>query len=399
MSEAFSARPCVHLLPGRDRRVREGHPWVYSNEVRMDTSATSLVAGSVVRVAAGDGTVIGSALFNPHTLISLRMLTREPNQPIDRPFLVRRLERALLLREMWARRPYYRLVHAEADGLPGLIVDRFGDTVVIQVNSAGMELLLVELLGAIDDVLAPSAVVLRNDSGARRLEGLAEDVRVVKGVVEPPLAVEENGLTFYCDPVGGQKTGWFYDQRENRAAVAALCSGARVLDVFGYTGGFAIACARAGAVSVLSVDRSQAALDFAAQAAAANGYGHLCLFRRADAFAEMTRLDEGGQRFDVVIADPPAFVKAKKDLAVGLRAYRKLTRQAAKLTASDGFLCIASCSHSVPVERFAEAVAQGLRDAGREGRIIRQSGAACDHPVHPFLPESAYLKCQIVALD
>jgi 23S rRNA (cytosine1962-C5)-methyltransferase len=394
-----TSRPTIRLQPSRHKRVQHGHPWIYSNEIHMDNTAKAIPPGTVVRVVTHDGAPLGTATFNPHTLICTRMLARDPGAEIDKAFLADRLRRALGLRETLFDRPYYRLIHAEADGLPALIVDRFGDVVVMQANSAGMDRLTPILLEALDEVLAPKAVVLRNDSPSRGLEGLATGVRMASGSLEGPVRLEENGAAFFADPGAGQKTGWFYDQRDNRAAIAALARGADVIDFYSYNGGFAVQCARAGARSVVAVDRSEAALANGRAAAEANGVGAVCEFRRADAFEELERLAAAGAKFGVVIADPPAFVKSKKDLQAGTRAYRKMTRLAASITAPGGFLLVASCSHNVDVPLFAEQVARGLDDARRTGRILRTGGAAADHPVHPHLPETAYLKAQILQLD
>ena len=295
--------------------------------------------------------------------------------------------------------PYYRLIHAEADGLPGIILDRFGDVLSCQINTAGMALLEEELLAACRDVLQPRAIVLRNDTAARGLEGLAGEERVASGALAPPVEIAENGARFLIDPLGGQKTGWFYDQRENRRLASRFASGGRVLDLYCFSGGFGILAALSGADQVLAVDRSESALQLAARSAELNGVGERCRFAKGDGFEELERLHGQGERFDLVIADPPAFARAKKDLGPALRGYRKLARLAASLVARGGTLFIASCSHQVETEAFAEAVRHGLQDAQREGRIIATTGAAPDHPVHPFLPESAYLKAQLVALD
>ncbi|HEV7370089.1 class I SAM-dependent rRNA methyltransferase [Arenibaculum sp.] len=392
-------RPTVRMQPSRHKRVAHGHPWAYSNEIQMDATTKAVPPGSVVRLVTHNGAPLGCATFNPHTLIAARVLDQDPDATVDRAFLAGRLARAAALRERVVGRPFHRLVHAEADGLPALVVDRFGDVVVVQANSAGMDRLLPELLGALDDVLDPRAVVLRHDTPARGLEGLPSEVRVAKGEVEGPVAVEENGLAFFADPAGGQKTGWFYDQRDNRAFVAGLAAGARVLDVYSYNGGFAVTCAARGAASVVAVDRSEGALDNGRRAAEANGVAGRCEFRKADAFVELERMVEAGERFDVVISDPPAFVKSKKDLAAGARGYRKLARLSAAVTAPGGFLLLASCSHHMNPELFGEQVAAGLADARRTGRILRMAGAAPDHPVHPQLPESAYLKAWVLQVD
>src|SRR5215469_14345654 len=392
-------RPSVILLPGRDRRAAGGHPWVYSNEVRMDADAKALAPGSLVTVRRTDESALGVAMFNPHTLIAARLLDRDAARPIGRRFLLRRLERALKLRERLFAKPYYRLVHAEADGLPGLVVDRFGTTLVVQSNTAGMARLEPLALEALRQLLRSDAIVLRNDSPARVLEGLPLETRVAAGTLEGPVSIEENGAAFRADLLSGQKTGWFFDQRDNRRFVAALACHARVLDLYCYTGGFAVQAARAGAAAVIGIDRSEPALALAAEAAALNGVAETCSFQRGEAFAEASRLAATTERFDIVIADPPAFAKSRKEAPAALRGYRKLARLAASVAARNGFLFLASCSFNVGAEEFAEAVRRGLADAGRAGSILRSAGADADHPIHPALPESAYLKTLTLALD
>ena len=392
-------RPVVALQPGRQKRAESGHPWVYSNEIQMGAAAKALPPGGLVTLLKADGKRLGVATFNPHPLVSARLLSRDATQRIDQTFLVRVLRRALAVRERLFPEPHYRLVHAEADGLPGLVVDRFGNSVVCQLNTAGMALLEGELLAALDHVLAPEIVVLRNDSPARQAEGLPVETRTVKGTLAGPVELVENGVRFKADLVQGQKTGWFFDQRDNRRFMAPLARGGRVLDLYAFAGGFSVQAAVAGAREVIAIDRSEPALALAAAAAEMNGVAQSCTFRRGEAFAELERLHQAGERFDTVIADPPAFVKSKKELGAGLRGYRKLARLAAQVTAKGGFLFIASCSHNADLAAFAEAVRQGIHDADRVGRILRTAGADADHPVHPALPESAYLKAQVLMLD
>jgi 23S rRNA (cytosine1962-C5)-methyltransferase len=338
-------------------------------------------------------------MFNPHTLLAARLLDRDAARPIGRRFFVRRLERALRLRERLYDKPYYRLIHAEADGLPGLVIDRFGEVLVVQANAAGMDRLEPMILDGLHSVVRPAAVVLRNDSPARSLEGLELETRVALGEVVGPVALEEDGTLFEADVLGGQKTGWFFDQRDNRRFIAGLAGGARVLDLYCYSGGFAVDAARAGAEAVVGIDRSEPALALATASARKNGVAERCDFRRAEVFAEAAALASKGERFDIVIADPPPFARSKKDAPAALRGYRKLARLAAGLTAPGGFLFLASCSHNVGAGDFAEAVRRGLADAGRGYRILRNAGAGPDHPVHPALPETAYLKALTLALD
>jgi len=399
MNAATAERPRVFVLPGRDKRAARGHPWVYANEVRMDAEAKALPPGAVVLLLRTDGKPLGVGTFNPHALIAFRFLSRDPATRIDEVFFAGRLARALALRERLFDAPHYRLIHAEADGLPGLVVDRFGDVLSVQSGTAGMDACLPPALAALDGLLAPAAVVLRNDGRGRALEGLEDEVRVVKGRLDGPVEVREGNLTFLADLGQGQKTGWFFDQRDNRARVARLAGGGRMLDVYCYAGGFAVSAAAAGAAEVIAVDGSEKALELAALAARLNGVAGRCVWHRADAFDELARLEAAGERFDTVAVDPPAFVKSRRDLASGLKGYAKLARLAARLVTPGGFLFMASCSHNVEPTQFAGAVADGIHKAGREGRILDAGGAAADHPVHPHLPESAYLKALTLQLD
>jgi 23S rRNA (cytosine1962-C5)-methyltransferase len=397
MSDA--PRPTVTVLPGHQKRALHGHPWIFSNEIQMDAAAKALPPGSMVALKTADGRSLGIASFNPHTLVAARLFDRDPQRAVNAEYLARRLRRALAIRTRLFAAPYYRLIHAEADGIPGLVVDRYGEVAVAQLNTAGMALLEAELVEALGAVLAPKAIVLRNDSPARAQEGLASEVRVAAGTLQDPLEIEENGVRFAVDLVAGQKTGWFYDQRDNRAFMAKLAKDASVLDVYCFGGGFAVQAAAAGARGVIGIDRSEPALALAARSAELNGVAERCHFRRGEAFAELETLAGAGERFDVVIADPPAFVKSKKDLGPGLRGYRKLARLAAAAVAPQGYLFLASCSHNVTPDEFWEAARRGLEDAERSGRLLRSAGAAPDHPVHPHLPESAYLKALVLALD
>jgi 23S rRNA (cytosine1962-C5)-methyltransferase len=392
-------RPEVRLAGGGHRRAEGGHPWIFSNEVAMDAAAKALAPGTLVTVHRADERPLGVAMFNPHTLLAARLLDRDAARPIGRRFFLRRLERALRLRERLYDRPYYRLVHAEADGLPGLVIDRFGEVLAVQANAAGIDRLEPVIVDALQSMLRPAAIVLRNDSPARSLEGLELETRVVHGGVSGPVPVEEGGAMFEADVLSGQKTGWFYDQRDNRRFIAGIAAGARLLDLYCYSGGFAVGAARAGAESVLGIDRSEQALALAAAAARKNGVEERCTFRRSEVFAEAAALAAKGERFDIVVADPPPFARSKKDAPAALRGYRKLARLAAGLTAPGGFLFLASCSHNVAPADFAEALRRGLADAGRSYRILRIAGAGPDHPVHPTLPETAYLKTLTLALD
>jgi 23S rRNA (cytosine1962-C5)-methyltransferase len=398
-TQSSSDRPVVRLAPGRDKRARLGHPWIYSNEIAMDPATKAIKPGSVVDVVGADGRPIATAFFNAKSLIALRVLAPRTSVAVDRGFLAARIDRALKLREALFDVPHYRLIHAEADGLPGLIVDRYGDVFVVQANTAGVEALMPTLLEVLAERFSPRAVIGRNDSPVRELEGLGRDTTVLAGALDGPIELVENGVRYLADPTGGQKTGWFFDQRDNRAFMAALAKGRSVIDFYTYSGGFALACARAGATHVTAVDRSEGSLALAAKAAELNGVADRVAFTKAEVFAEMERLAEGKSRFGVVVADPPPFVRSRADLATGAKGYRKMARLAAALVEPGGFLLCASCSHNIEPQRFHEEIARGLHSADRSGRVIRSAGAGPDHPVHPELPESAYLKALVVQLD
>jgi 23S rRNA (cytosine1962-C5)-methyltransferase len=385
----MSAHPTIRLKPKEGRRLRAGAPWAFSNEIAMSASAKALAPGSVVNIEGDDGHPLGTGYFNSNSLIGLRLLDAQPNIVPDKAFFAARLAAARKLRDTIYREPYYRLVHAEGDFLPGLTIDRFGDTYVVQITTAGMEALRKPLLAA----LGAEHVVLRADTPSRALEGLTSYVEGEGARV----AVQENGIRYFADLAGGQKTGWYYDQRDNRAFMAGLSEGKTVLDAYCHTGGFALAAAKAGAREVVAIDSSAPALALAEDSAAANTLR--CQFVKADVFEELERLGTAKESFDIVIADPPPFVKSRKDLEPGAKAYRKLARMSARIAAPGGLLLLASCSHNIPLERFASECAAGIARADRRARLIRTAGAGPDHPVHPMLPETAYLKTLVYALD
>ncbi len=388
--------PLIRLQPKQDRRLKSWHPWAFSNELAMQPEHRAWPPGGVVRIEGDDGWRHGTFIFNPHSLIAARRLDRDPDTAIDAAWVRARLEAAIALRQRVVPGTHHRLVHAEADGLPGLIVDRFGDVVVLQANTAGMDRLLPELTEALRTLLPLRGIVARNDSAARQHEGLPQEVTLLHGEAGEVVA-EEGGVRFPVDPLGGQKTGFFFDQRPNRDRVVALAPGARVLDVFCHTGAFGLRAAASGAESVLLVDSSAPALDHAMAAAALNGLGPVAA-RRGDAFDVMQALGAEGETFDVVVCDPPAFAKSKRDQEAGLRAYHRMARLAAPLVRPGGFLFAASCSHHAPADLFTAQITGAVLRARREARIVYAGGAGPDHPVHPQLPESAYLKCVLLHL-
>jgi len=393
--------PIIRLHPQRHKRAMEGHPWIYSNEIVMaDPDAKDAEPGALVQFRTHDKQFIGSGSFNSKTLIAGRIFTRKPIEQIDGDFLHARLENALALRGRLINEPFYRLIHAEADGLPGLIIDRFGKHLSVQLNTAGMDRLWPEIEKVLAKLLKPESIVLRNDSGSRALEGLQRETKFVRGEISEPIEIKENGLTYFADPGTGQKTGWYFDQRDNRALVASHAKDAEsVLDLYCNAGGFSICAAKAGAKQVIGVDSSEAALELARKAAVKNKLDKKCQWQRADVFEDLERRAKAKEKHDVVIADPPAFVKSRKDMNSGGRGYRKLARLCADVAAEGGIFFIASCSYNMALPDFTAHVAHGLHEAGRSGRILHTVFAAPDHPVHPHLPESAYLKGLLIRLD
>ena len=386
--------PPLSLKPNEERRLQAGHLWVFSNEV--DVAATPLTAfepGQAVQLRSSRGSFLGYAYVNPGTLISARILGRDPVHPPGKPLLVHRMKVALALRERLHALPFYRLVYGESDLLPGLVIDRYGDVCVAQVGTAGMEKMRDAVLQALEQVVRPRAVLWKNDSPARQLEGLPLYVEAGLGDVPEWIDVDEGGVRFRVPLAAGQKTGWFFDQTANRAAAARLARGARVLDVFSYAGSFGLQAARAGAREVLCVDASAAALEAVEANAASNGLA--VATRRGDAFEVMQSLVAAHERFELVVVDPPAFVKRRKDHGRGLAAYRKLNQLAVRLVARDGLLVTCSCSHHLAEAELADAVQRAARRTGRLAQVLEFRGQAPDHPVHPAIPETRYLKALV----
>ena len=389
--------PLLRVSPRQDRRLKAGHPWAFSNELATTPDHRKWTPGAPVRLEGDDKWRYGAWAFNPHSLIAARLLDRDPAATIDAAWVRARVEAAAALRARVCDSPFHRLVHAEADQLPGLVVDRFGDVAVLQANTAAMDRLLPEITAALLATLPLRAIVARNDSAARLQEGLPQAVTLLHGEAAA-VEVVEGGVRFGVDPMAGQKTGFFFDQRPNRDRVASLAKGARVLDVFCHTGAFGLRAAAAGATAVTLVDSSAPALERATAAAEANGLADRVTALRGDAFDVMTELAAAGERYDLVVCDPPAFAKSRKDAEAGLRAYNRMTRLAAPLVTPGGFLFVASCSHHAPLDAFTAQVAAALHRARRDARVLFTGGAGPDHPVHPNLPESAYLKAQLLQL-
>jgi 23S rRNA (cytosine1962-C5)-methyltransferase len=382
--------PALRLKRNEDRRLHAGHLWVFSNEV--DTAQTPLVkfkAGELVRVLAHNDRALGLAYVNPQSLISARLL--ETWKLPDAAWFAARIRLALQLRERLYTQPYYRVVYGEADGLPGLVIDRYGSQCVVQIGTAGMELLKAHIQEAVLQVLKCETLIFKNDGAARELEGLAAYVEVANGKTDELGLVIEGGLRFRVPLAEGQKTGWFFDQAANRRALSKYVrKGARVLDVFSYVGAWGARAARDGAALVLCVDSSAAALDLVAKNADINSLKIDA--RKGDAFDVLEALAKERAQFDVVILDPPAFAKRKKDLPKALAAYKRLNQLAMALLAGDGILVSCSCSYHVSADEFQDAISKAARGAGKHLQVLETGGQAPDHPVHPAIPETRYLK-------
>ena len=383
----------LRLRKDEDRRLRAGHLWIYSNEI--DVAATPLrdfQPGQPVTVQASNGKALGTGYINPHALLCARLVSRDAEHPLGPSLLVHRLNVALSLRERIYEAPFYRLVYGEGDGLPGLIVDRYSDLCVAQLTTAGMERIKDDILAALQKVLKPTAVLWRNDARTRELEGLERAVVDAAGVAPDPVTVEEDGLRFQVSPRAGQKTGWFYDQRDNRARLDRHVAGRRVLDVFSYVGAWGIRAAARGARDVLCVDASAAALEQVASNAALNGVGDRVQIRQGDAFEILKQLRAARERFDVVIVDPPAFVKRRKDFKEGALAYRRLNEMAMQVLERDGLLVSCSCSQLLSRDTLIQTLLQGARHLDRTLVLLEQGRQGPDHPVPPAIPELDYLK-------
>ena len=395
-----AALPIVRLRPKAEARaIRHGFPWVYADELVTDRRTQALTPGAIAVLEDADRRPLGLVTVNPKSKIIARMLDRDAGAVIGRDWIAARIARALALRERLYDAPFYRLVHAEADGLPGVIIDRFGDAAVVQPNASWAEAMIADLAGALTDVTGVNTIIKNGTGRARGLEGLAEETAILSGALDAPVPVPMNGATYMADLIGGQKTGLFFDQRDNHAFAGRLGRGGRVLDVFSHVGGFALAALAGGAESALAVDASATALDLARQGAEASGFGECFTSRKGDAFAVMEALGQEGAVFSLVVCDPPAFAPAKPALQAGLRAYERVARLAAPLVAPGGYLVLCSCSHAADLTQFRNASARGIGRGGRRGQLLHTGFAGPDHPQLPQLAESGYLKALFFRLD
>lgn len=380
----------LRLKAHEERRLRAGHLWAYSNEI--DTAVTPLKGlkpGTLCRLEDARGKALGVGYVHPNVLLSVRLLTGQADALIDREWFERRLRQALSLRERLYPSPHYRLVFGESDGLPGLVIDRYGDLLSVQLSTAGMEALKEPLVEALQRLLKPRGILFRNDNAMRQTEGLSLEDEAW-GEVPEEVELLESGVRLLAPLRAGQKTGFFYDQHANRDRVLPYVRGARVLDVFSYVGGWAARAAAAGAASVACIDSSELALDYAARNMAAQGAVPETL--RGDALDLLKQLRAEGRQFDVVVVDPPALIKRKKDEEAGQAHYAALNRAALHLLAADGILVSCSCSHHLSEEQLQRILLRESRQAGRRLQILERGGQGPDHPVHPAIPETLYLK-------
>ncbi|WP_199261760.1 RSP_2647 family RNA methyltransferase [Paracoccus binzhouensis] len=392
--------PIIRLRPkSRPQAIRHGFPWVFADELVTDRRTRAIPPGSFALLEDAERRPLGLVTVNPESKIIARVMDPDPQARITRDWIATRLARALALRERLFEAPFYRLVHAEADGLPGTVIDRFGDAAVIQPNAAWAERLVEEIAAALRDVAGVSTVILNGQGRARGLEGLPERMELMSGAVPGPVEVPMNGAIYLADLLGGQKTGLFYDQRPNHAFAQRLARGQRVLDVFSHVGGFGLAALAAGAAHATCIDGSAAALELARGGARAMDAEARLTTRQGDAFAQMEALAAEGAQFDLVICDPPAFAPSKPALEAGLRAYERVAKLAAPLVAPGGYLGLCSCSHAADLNAFRNASARGIGRGGRRMQLLHTGQAGPDHPTLPQLAETGYLKALFFRLD
>ncbi len=382
----------VHLKKGQERRLNQGHLWIYSNEINTQKSPLkSFTAGEQVVVVSHQGKTLGLAYINPHSLISARIISRNTSNRLDRSLFIQRIKIALSLRERCFAKPFYRLIFGESDWLPGLVVDRFNEILVVQITTAGMEQQRQALIEALESVLKPRTILLRNDVNIRTLEGLEQYNELVVGQLAETIEMEENNTKFQVNLLTGQKTGWFYDHRMNRARVQHYAKGKRVLDLFSYIGGWGLEAAQAGASEAFCVDASEQALDWLDSSAKSNHFKNITSIQ-GNVFDVLKHLRHEREKFDIIIVDPPAFIKRKKDFKEGMNAYRRVNQMAMQLCTDDALLVSASCSHHMPEETLMQQVQSSALHLNRHLQVIERGHQGPDHPVHPAMPETIYIK-------
>jgi len=384
----------ILLKKKEDRRIKRGHPWVFSNEVQA--LPADVVPGELVEVRDFAGGFIGRGYANPRSLITVRILTRT-REEIDAAFLERRISRARDLRTGLGFGESFRAVYSEGDGLPGLIVDKYADTLVVQSLTAGIDGMLEMVIAALREAYGPKAIVLRNDVAVRELEGLAQEKRVVLGDAESLVTIEESGIRYRVDVLEGQKTGFFFDQRENRLALRDLVRGRRTLDCFCYVGAWALAAARYGASEVIGIDSSEKAVALARSNAELNSLS--ATFETGDVFERLRELERRKERFGCIILDPPAFVKSRAKVREALKGYKELNLRAMRILEPSGILVTCSCSHHIDQELFREMLIDAAWSAGRQARVLEMRSQSRDHPALLAARETQYLKCAILQID
>lgn len=383
----------LFLRPGADRRLAAGHLWVYSNEIDIQRSPLQgFVAGDRVAVRKASGELLGSAYMEPQALICARLYAPAENRVLDAPLLQALVARALASREALFGDACYRLIYGDSDGIPGLVVDRFGHYLVLQFHNAGIECYEAAIVAALVALLQPRGILLRADSRSRREQNLPDRIEVVYGEVPETVSLRENGVSFQAPVFKGQKTGWFYDHRMARARLAAYAPGKRVLDVYSYIGGWGIQAASFGASEVVFVDSSATALDAVLTNARLNGCEDRVQLHQGQAAEVLQSLQHEGESFDLVILDPPAFIQRRKDLKKGIKAYQRINELGLKLLRPGGVLVSGSCSMHLARADLIAAMQGAARRSGCELRVLEQGGQGPDHPVHPLIPETEYLK-------
>jgi 23S rRNA (cytosine1962-C5)-methyltransferase len=384
----------VFLRKGAQHRVESGHPWVYQSE--LDYIDGDFTPGDIVDVYNCRQKFIGRGYINPKSQIIVRILTREPEN-IDRDFFKKRIETAWEYRKRFISEPEYcRLIYGEADRLPALIVDKFGPYMVLQTLSLGMDVHKATIVSILDELFQPEGIFERNDVPVRRLEGLKEEKGYIKGNFDPEIKVLENGISFYANVENGQKTGFFYDQRENRVLLKSVSKDADILDCFCHTGSFAVHAALYGAKKITSIDISEDAIALAKKNAALNGVSAVCDFQVANAFDALRVMSDEQRQFDVVILDPPAFTKSRSSLEGAARGYKEINLRGLKLVKPGGFLITCSCSYHMDKELFKAIIVDAAKDVKRTLRQVEYRTQAKDHPILPGADETEYLKFLMV---
>lgn len=380
----------VRLKKGEEKRIKARHLWIFNNEI--DKVSDIEENGEIVEVLDYKGNFVAKGYYNKHSLISVRILTNDPHQEIDKNFLQEKINQAYQYRKnIYPQLSSYRVTYSEGDLLPGLIVDKYENFLSVQILTLGMEKLKPFILEVLEELFQPEGIFLKNDSTFRELEGLKKEIKIVKGNYDFPVMIEENGLKFYADLIKGQKTGFFFDQRENRSWTASLSKNRKVLDCFCYTGGFSLSAAKSGAKEILGVDESEAAVKLAQENAKLNNFNNVT-FQKQDVFNFLRKLNSAGEKFDMVILDPPAFVKSKEKLKEGIKGYKEINLQAMKLLNSDGILISCSCSYQLSKEDFLNMIKSAATDSGKICRLVKELSQAADHPILLSMPETQYLK-------